>query len=52
MNAIDPEIRTLMSAIGERARQAASVLAFAATDAKNQALLAAADAILNGDNKQ
>jgi glutamate-5-semialdehyde dehydrogenase len=46
MNAIDPEIRTLMSAIGERARQAASVLAFAATDAKNQALLAAADAIL------
>ena len=46
MNAIDPEIRTLMSAIGERARQAASVIAFAATDAKNQALLAAADAIL------
>ena len=46
MNAIDPKIRTLMSAIGERARQAASVLAFAATDAKNQALLAAADAIL------
>jgi len=46
MNAIDPEIKTLMSAIGDRARKAAGVLAFAATDAKNQALLAAADAIL------
>jgi glutamate-5-semialdehyde dehydrogenase len=46
MNAIDPEIKTLMSAIGDGARKAAGVLAFAATDAKNQALLAAADAIL------
>ena len=46
MNAIDSEVRTIMSAMGERARRAASVLAYAATDAKNLALTAAADAIL------
>jgi len=46
MNAIDPQIRTIMSAIGQRARQAAGVLAFASTEAKNLALTAAADAII------
>jgi glutamate-5-semialdehyde dehydrogenase len=46
MNAIDPEIKTVMSAIGQRARKASATLAFAATDAKNLALTAAADAIL------
>jgi len=46
MNAIDSEVRTIMSAMGERARRAASVLAYAPTDAKNLALTAAADAIL------
>ena len=46
MNAIDPEIRTVMSAIGQRARAAAAVLAYASTDAKNLALTAAADAIV------
>ena len=42
MNAIDPEVKTVMSAIGQRARRAAGILAFAATDAKNLALTAAA----------
>ena len=46
MNAIDPTIRDLMSAVGQRARAAAGVLAFASTDAKNLALTAAADAIV------
>ena len=46
MNAIDPEVKTIMSAIGQRARKAAGVLAFAGTDAKNLALTAAADAII------
>src|SRR3954467_4507611 len=46
MNAIDPEIHSLMLAIGQRARQAAGVLAFASTDAKNLALTVAADAIV------
>ncbi|MEO8757444.1 MAG: glutamate-5-semialdehyde dehydrogenase [Devosia sp.] len=46
MNAIDPEIRSLMSTIGQRARVAAGVLAFAGTDAKNLALTAAAGAII------
>ena len=46
MNAIDPEIRTVMSSMGQRARAAASVLAFASTDAKNLALTAAADAMI------
>ncbi len=46
MNAIDPEIRTVMSAMGRRARTAAGVLAFAPTEAKNLALTAAADAML------
>ena len=46
MNAIDPEIRTVMSAIGQRARAAAAVLAYASTDAKNLALTAAADAMI------
>ena len=46
MNAIEPDIRLTMSVIGQRARQAAGVLAFAATNAKNTALLAAADAIV------
>ena len=35
MNAIDPTIHDLMLAIGQRARAAAKVLAFASTDAKN-----------------
>ena len=46
MNAIDPTIRDLMSAIGQRARAAAGTLAFASTDAKNRALTAAANAII------
>jgi len=46
MNAIDSELRTVMSALGQRARQAAAVLAYAATDAKNLALTAGADALL------
>ncbi len=46
MNAIEPEIRLTMAAIGQRARQAAGVLAFASTGAKNSALLAAANAII------
>ena len=46
MNAIDSELRTVMSALGQRARKAAAVLAYAATDAKNLALTAAADALL------
>ena len=46
MNAIDPEIRTVMSSMGQRARAAASVLAFASTDAKNLALTAAADVMI------
>src|SRR3569833_2723794 len=46
MNAIDPEIRTVMSAIGQRARAAAAVLAYASTAAKNLALTAAADAMI------
>ncbi|RYE06989.1 MAG: glutamate-5-semialdehyde dehydrogenase [Hyphomicrobiales bacterium] len=46
MNAIDNDLPALMLAIGRRAKQAASVLAFASTDAKNLALTAAADAIL------
>ncbi|MDO8358530.1 MAG: glutamate-5-semialdehyde dehydrogenase [Devosia sp.] len=45
MNAIDSETRTVMSAIGQRARKAATVLAFASTDAKNLALTVAADAV-------
>jgi glutamate-5-semialdehyde dehydrogenase len=46
LNAIEPDIRLTMSAIGQRARQAAGVLAFASTDAKNLALTVAADAIV------
>jgi len=46
MNAIDPEIRTVLSAMGRRARAAAAVLAFASADAKNLALTAAADALI------
>ena len=46
MNAIDPEVRTIMSSIGQRARKAAGVLAFASTDAKNLALTSAAGAII------
>ncbi|HVY52203.1 MAG TPA: glutamate-5-semialdehyde dehydrogenase [Devosia sp.] len=46
MNAIDPEVKTIMSAIGQRARRAARALAFAGTDAKNASLKVAADAIV------
>ena len=46
MNAIDSELRTIMSAMGERARAAAKVLAYAPTDAKNLALTTAAAAIV------
>ena len=45
MNAIDPTIHDLMLAIGQRARAAAKVLAFASTDAKNLALTTAASAM-------
>ncbi len=46
MNALDPSVHELMDGMGRRARQAANRLAFAATDAKNLALTAAADAVL------
>jgi glutamate-5-semialdehyde dehydrogenase len=46
MNAMDSDVTSMMAAIGERARKAAGVLACAATDAKNLALTAAADAII------
>ncbi len=46
MNAIDSDVKSVMSAIGQRAKRAAGVLAFASTEAKNLALTAAADAIL------
>jgi glutamate-5-semialdehyde dehydrogenase len=46
VNAIDPEVKTIMSGIGQRARKAAGALALATTEAKNLALTAAADAIL------
>ncbi|MEQ1769268.1 MAG: glutamate-5-semialdehyde dehydrogenase [Devosia sp.] len=46
MNAIDTDLRSEMSAIGQRARKAAAVLAYASTNSKNIALLAAADAIV------
>jgi len=46
MNAIDPDLRAIMSTIGQRARKAAGVLAFASTEAKNLALRVAADAIV------
>src|SRR4051794_19882568 len=46
MNALDPTVRDLMHAMGEKARKAAAVLAFASTEAKNIALVAAADAVM------
>ncbi|OJX46502.1 glutamate-5-semialdehyde dehydrogenase [Devosia sp. 66-22] len=46
MNAMDSDVKSIMAAIGQRARQAARVLAYATTDAKNLALTAAADAII------
>jgi glutamate-5-semialdehyde dehydrogenase len=46
MNAMDSDVKAMMAAIGQRARSAARVLAFASTDAKNLALTAAADAII------
>ena len=46
MNAIETELRTLMLAMGRRARDAARILATASTDAKNLALTAAAEAII------
>jgi glutamate-5-semialdehyde dehydrogenase len=46
LNALDPTVHDLMTGIGRRARQAAGVLAFASTDAKNLALTVAADAVL------
>ncbi|HWA18928.1 MAG TPA: glutamate-5-semialdehyde dehydrogenase [Devosia sp.] len=46
MNAIDADLRLEMSAIGQRARKAATALAFAATHAKNLALTVAADAVI------
>jgi glutamate-5-semialdehyde dehydrogenase len=46
LNALDPSIHELMDGMGRRARQAANLLAFAATDAKNLALTVAADAVL------
>ena len=46
MNAMDSDVKSIMAAIGQRARKAARVLAYATTDAKNLALTAAADAII------
>ena len=46
MNAMDTDVKTTMAAMGRRARAAARSLGCAATDAKNLALTAAADAIL------
>src|SRR5436190_20444733 len=46
MNAMDSDVKGLMAAMGQRARSAARVLAYASTDAKNQALTSAAEAIL------
>ncbi|MBL8599923.1 MAG: glutamate-5-semialdehyde dehydrogenase [Devosia sp.] len=46
MNAMDSDVKSIMTAIGQRARKAARVLAYATTDAKNLALTAAADAII------
>ena len=46
MNAMDSDVKAMMAAMGQRARAAARVLAYAATDAKNLALTAAADAIV------
>jgi glutamate-5-semialdehyde dehydrogenase len=46
MNAMDSDVKSVMAAIGQRARKAAGVLAYAATDAKNLALTAAADALI------
>ncbi len=46
MNAMDNDLRSFMLAMGQRARNAAAVLATASTDAKNLALIAAADAII------
>ncbi|HZY69335.1 MAG TPA: aldehyde dehydrogenase family protein, partial [Devosia sp.] len=45
MNAAGGEVTALMTAMGERARRAAGTLAFAPTQAKNRALLAAAEAM-------
>jgi glutamate-5-semialdehyde dehydrogenase len=46
MNAMDSDLKAMMAAMGQRARSAARVLAYASTDAKNLALTVAADAIL------
>jgi glutamate-5-semialdehyde dehydrogenase len=46
MNAIDSDLRLEMSAVGQRARKAATVLAYASTEAKNLALTVAAGAII------
>src|SRR5688572_26756013 len=46
MNAMDSDIKAVMAAMGQRARGAARILAFAGTDAKNLALSAAANTIL------
>ncbi len=46
MNAMDSDLKSMMAAIGQRARSAAAVLAYATTDAKNLALTAAANAII------
>jgi glutamate-5-semialdehyde dehydrogenase len=46
MNAMESDVKAVMAAMGQKARSAARVLAFASTDAKNAALTAAADAML------
>lgn len=46
MNAMDSDIKAIMAAIGQRARKAASVLAYATTEAKNLALTTAANALI------
>jgi glutamate-5-semialdehyde dehydrogenase len=51
MNAIDPEIRTVMSAMGRAARSAAGVLAYASTESKDRALRTSAAVLLDDVHK-
>jgi glutamate-5-semialdehyde dehydrogenase len=46
MNAMESDVKAVMLAMGQKARGAARILAFAGTDAKNLALTAAADALV------
>jgi glutamate-5-semialdehyde dehydrogenase len=46
MNAMDSDIKSMMAALGQRAKAAAGILRYANTDAKNSALTASAEALL------